>query len=230
MILPLSFREAFIRSTAQFPQSKQRLPKLCFLQKLGCQKPCWDQARLCLALAIGLVCGDMENALDCCVVGNISANSWRLHAPTLLLLVLPRKSNMLPDLSASAWRAKQEPGKRFHSSNWGTLGHPPQNEEHYFTVHCTLYIGHSTLCTVQCPLYSVQCTLYTVRCTLYTVHGTLYSVHCTLFTVHCTLYTVHCTLYTLHCTPPLICYCSPTVSCPAHFHVSWARKPHNLPS
>ena len=26
--------------------------------------------------AIGLVCGDMENALDCCVVGNISANSW----------------------------------------------------------------------------------------------------------------------------------------------------------
>ena len=49
--------------------------------------------------AIGLVRGDMENALDCCVVGNISANSWRLHAPALLLLVLPRKSNMLPDLS-----------------------------------------------------------------------------------------------------------------------------------
>ena len=51
--------------------------------------------------AIGLVRGDMENALDCCVVGNISANSWWLHAPALLLLVLPRKSNMLPDLSAS---------------------------------------------------------------------------------------------------------------------------------
>ena len=51
--------------------------------------------------AIGLVRGDMENALDCCVVENISANSWRLHAPALLLLVLPRKSNMLPDLSAS---------------------------------------------------------------------------------------------------------------------------------
>ena len=26
--------------------SQQRLYKLCFLQKLGCQKPCWDQARL----------------------------------------------------------------------------------------------------------------------------------------------------------------------------------------
>ena len=51
--------------------------------------------------AIGLVRGDMENALDCCVVGNISANSWRLNAPALLLLVLPQKSNMLPDLSAS---------------------------------------------------------------------------------------------------------------------------------
>ena len=51
--------------------------------------------------AIGLVRRDMENALDCCVVGNISANSWWLHAPALLLVVLPRKSNMLPDLSAS---------------------------------------------------------------------------------------------------------------------------------
>ena len=30
-------------------QSEQRLHKLRFLQKLGCQKPCWDQARLCLA-------------------------------------------------------------------------------------------------------------------------------------------------------------------------------------
>ena len=49
VILPLSFREALNRSTTQFPQSKQRLPKLRFLQKLGCQKPCWDQARLCLA-------------------------------------------------------------------------------------------------------------------------------------------------------------------------------------
>ena len=49
MILPLSFREALNRSTTLFPRSKQRLPKLRFLQKLGCQKPCWDQARLCLA-------------------------------------------------------------------------------------------------------------------------------------------------------------------------------------
>ena len=26
--------------------SQKRLHKLSFLQKLGCQKPCWDQARL----------------------------------------------------------------------------------------------------------------------------------------------------------------------------------------
>ena len=53
--------------------------------------------------AIGHVRGDMENALDCCFVGNISASLWRLHAPALLLQVLPQKSNMLPDLSASAY-------------------------------------------------------------------------------------------------------------------------------
>ena len=51
--------------------------------------------------AIGPVRGDWENEWDCCVVGNISAIAWRLHAPALLLLVLPRKSNMLSDLSAS---------------------------------------------------------------------------------------------------------------------------------
>ena len=32
--------------TSNFPPKKQRLHKLCFLQKLGCQKPCWDQAKL----------------------------------------------------------------------------------------------------------------------------------------------------------------------------------------
>ena len=29
-----------------FVPSQQRLHKLRYLQKLGCQKPCWDQARL----------------------------------------------------------------------------------------------------------------------------------------------------------------------------------------
>ena len=46
LIVPLSSRKAVKRSTIQFPPKKQRLHKLCFLQKLGCQKPCWDQARL----------------------------------------------------------------------------------------------------------------------------------------------------------------------------------------
>ena len=39
--------------------------------------------------------------------------------------------------------ARQEPGKRCHSPNWGTLGLPPQTEEQYFTLNCTLY----TYCT-----------------------------------------------------------------------------------
>ena len=33
------------KSTLVLP-SKQRFHKLRFLPKLGCQKPCWDQARL----------------------------------------------------------------------------------------------------------------------------------------------------------------------------------------
>ena len=60
MILPLSFKEALNRSTTQFPQSKQRLPKLRFLLKLGCQKPCWDQARLCLAWKINKLCSEQQ--------------------------------------------------------------------------------------------------------------------------------------------------------------------------
>ena len=34
------------RSLTLFPPSQQRLHKLQFLKKLGCQKPYWDQARL----------------------------------------------------------------------------------------------------------------------------------------------------------------------------------------
>ena len=38
--------EAMKRNSFLVLPSKQRLNKLHFLQKLGCQKPCWDQARL----------------------------------------------------------------------------------------------------------------------------------------------------------------------------------------
>ena len=38
-ILHLPSREAMNRSTTQFRRTKQRLPKLHFLQKLGCQNP-----------------------------------------------------------------------------------------------------------------------------------------------------------------------------------------------
>ena len=44
--LSLSSRNAMQRSTFPFPPSQQRLHKLHFLQKLGCQKPCCDQAIL----------------------------------------------------------------------------------------------------------------------------------------------------------------------------------------
>ena len=39
-------KQTMHKTTTLFPPSKQRLHKLCFLQKLGCQKPCGDQARL----------------------------------------------------------------------------------------------------------------------------------------------------------------------------------------
>ena len=37
---------AMQRNSTLVLQSYKRLHKLCFLQKQGCQKPCWDQARL----------------------------------------------------------------------------------------------------------------------------------------------------------------------------------------
>ena len=45
-IFPLLSRKVVQRSTTQFPLKKQMLHKLLLLQKLGCQKPYWDQARL----------------------------------------------------------------------------------------------------------------------------------------------------------------------------------------
>ena len=40
------FKQALQRNTTSLLPSQQRLHKLHFLQKLGCQKPCWDQAKL----------------------------------------------------------------------------------------------------------------------------------------------------------------------------------------
>ena len=75
--------------------------------------------------AKGLVRGDMENELESCAVGNISANSWRLHAPALLLLVLPQKSNMFPDLSASGadsgTNTKKINNNKYHLSSKPTV-------------------------------------------------------------------------------------------------------------
>ena len=46
-ILQLSSRKAVKEALGNFLQKKQRLHILLFfLQKLGSQKPCWDQARL----------------------------------------------------------------------------------------------------------------------------------------------------------------------------------------
>ena len=38
--------------------SKQSLHTFCFLKKLGCQKPCWDQTRHCLAWYIIILGSD----------------------------------------------------------------------------------------------------------------------------------------------------------------------------
>ena len=54
---------------------------------------------------IGLVHGGLKNAWECCVMGNAFTNAWWLHAPVPLLLVLPQKSNVSPDLSASEGQA-----------------------------------------------------------------------------------------------------------------------------
>ena len=90
---------------------------------------------------------------------------WSSRQPNFTPFQGPQQPNFTPFqgprqlLINVFWRgeAKQESGKWFHSPNWGTLGLPQQTEEHYFTVHCTLYIVH--------------CKLYTVHCTLFTVHS-----------------------------------------------------------
>ena len=49
-----------------------------------------DMFAICGKLAkIGLVLEDLENAWECCVVGNRCKYAWQLHAPALLLLMLP---------------------------------------------------------------------------------------------------------------------------------------------
>ena len=40
------FMRSILRESTLVLPSQQRLHKLSFLQKLGCQKACWDQARL----------------------------------------------------------------------------------------------------------------------------------------------------------------------------------------
>ena len=52
--------EAMQRNFVLDLQSKQRLHKLRFLKKVGCQKPCWDQARLSLACQINKLGGSQE--------------------------------------------------------------------------------------------------------------------------------------------------------------------------
>jgi len=65
------------------------------------------------------------------------------------------------------------------------------------TLHLTLYIPSSTLCT---PHYILHFTLCTLHLTLHTLHFTLRTLHFTLHTLHFTLHTLHLTLRTLHST------------------------------
>ena len=48
-----SLAQLVLRSTTLFPLSKQTLHKSQFLEKLDCQKPYWDQARLSSLVAPG---------------------------------------------------------------------------------------------------------------------------------------------------------------------------------
>ena len=61
----------------------------------------WTNLMTLLAFAaIGHVCWGLANAWDCFVKGFSCKNDWWLHTQALLLLVLPHKSAMSPDLSA----------------------------------------------------------------------------------------------------------------------------------
>ena len=71
LTLPLSSKNAMQKSTTQFPPLIQRLHKLEVLQKLSCQKPYWDQARLsslssCLVFIVnrGRVCAVAVSVCD----------------------------------------------------------------------------------------------------------------------------------------------------------------------
>ena len=64
------------RETPPVLSSQQRLHKLRFLQKLGCQKSCWDQARLS-----SLVNKQVGRAVVCYGMDYRGGSSWYSGGP-----------------------------------------------------------------------------------------------------------------------------------------------------
>ena len=88
-----------------------------------------------------------------------------VHITPDILAIWRIRTTLSDNWNHLLWRgeAKQEPGKKFHSPNWGTLGHPPQTEEHYFTMYnySTQFIH--TNCPLNCqPTSFFFNILYTV--------------------------------------------------------------------
>ena len=63
--------------------TQQRLHKLCLLQKLGCQKPCWDQARLSSLVNKQVVTWCSSNTV--LMVPLVPDSDWGNHGPGLLM-------------------------------------------------------------------------------------------------------------------------------------------------
>ena len=63
-----------------------------------------------------------------------------------------------------------------------------------YSVQCTLYIVHCTVCPVQYTVYTLilHWVLYSIQCTLFTVHWVLYCIQCSLYRVQFTLHYVQC--------------------------------------
>ena len=68
--------QAMQRNPTVVLPSQQRLHELCFLQKMGCQKPCWDQARLSSLVNKQVEAGGAGEKGGGQVAGDDNSNTW----------------------------------------------------------------------------------------------------------------------------------------------------------
>ena len=118
-----SSRKAIKRGTTLVPQSKQRLHKLCFLQKLGRPKPCWDQAGLSSLVnkqvASGLASFSSGLALLASSIVNMTQRikpvCWRIKP-------VHRQMNLM--ILSNYWKSLGQCGK--------TVSHVSSNRQSFF--------------------------------------------------------------------------------------------------